>query len=248
MIKVKAILIDDEEAARNILSNLIGLSNLNVEVLGQAKDLVSGVELIKKHKPDVVFLDVEMPNYAGYEIVNLIEKIDFHIIFVTAYNQYAINAFEINAIDYIMKPIKRERLNEAITKVITKIKEDVAFKDYQKLIDNFETNQALTITFSEAGMKHILKLDEIVAINAFGSYSKVFLKNNKSLMISKNIGTLNKKLAVYDCFIRTHKSWIINKEHIISYQSGKQTITLLGDIITKLSRFKKENFELTCLS
>ena len=247
MTKIKAILIDDEEAARNILGSLIGLSNQNIEIVGQAKDLISGIELIKEHKPDVVFLDVEMPNYAGYEIVNLMDKIDFHIIFVTAYNQYAINAFEINAIDYIMKPIKRDRLNEAIKKVSTKINKDVAFKDYQKLINNFDSNQK-TIAFSEAGMKHILKLDEIIAINAFGAYSKVILKNNKSLMISKNIGTINKKIEEYDCFIRTHKSWIINKEHIVSYQSGKQTITLLGDVITKLSRFKKENFEMTCLS
>jgi len=247
MTKIKAILIDDEEAARNILGSLIGLSNQNVEIIGQAKDLISGIELIKEHKPDLVFLDVEMPNYAGYEIVNLMDKIDFHIIFVTAYNQYAINAFEINAIDYIMKPIKRDRLNEAIKKVSTKINKDVAFKDYQKLINNFDSNQK-TIAFSEAGMKHILKLDEIIAINAFGAYSKVILKNNKSLMISKNIGTINKKVEEYDCFIRTHKSWIINKEHIVSYQSGKQTITLLGNVITKLSRFKKENFEMTCLS
>jgi len=247
MTKIKAILIDDEEAARNILGSLIGLSNQNIEIVGQAKDLISGIELIKEHKPDVVFLDVEMPNYAGYEIVNLMDKIDFHIIFVTAYNQYAINAFEINAIDYIMKPIKRDRLNEAIKKVSTKINKDVAFKDYQKLINNFDSNQK-TVAFSEAGMKHILKLDEIIAINAFGAYSKVILKNNKSLMISKNIGTINKKIEEYDCFIRTHKSWIINKEHIVSYQSGKQTITLLGDVITKLSRFKKENFEMTCLS
>ena len=247
MNKIKAILIDDESAARNILSSLIDLSDNNVEVVAQAKDLISGIELIKKHKPDLLFLDVEMPNYAGYEIVNLIDKIDFHIIFVTAYSQYAIKAFEINAIDYLMKPIERKRLDEAIEKVKVKIKGDMDFVDYKKLIDKINSDENQTVIFSEAGMKHILKLDEIIAINAFGSYSKVYLKNNKNLMISKNIGTINTELESYDCFIRTHKSWVINKTHIISYQSGKQSITLLGGLDTKLSRFKKEKFESTCI-
>jgi len=247
MKNIKAIIIDDEAAARNILSSLINLSDQNVEIVAQAKNLITGVELIKKHSPDLVFLDVEMPTYAGYEIVNLLDNIDFHIIFVTAYSQYAIRAFEINAIDYLMKPIERKRLTAAIDKVKTKIEGDIAYDDYKKLVDKLNSDENQTVVFSEAGMKHILKLDEIIAINAFGAYSKIYLKDNKTLMISKNIGTIESELIKYDCFFRSHKSWLINKNHIINYQSGKQTIILFGEIETKLSRFKKEKFEQLCL-
>ena len=247
MEKIRAIIIDDEEAARNILSRLIEKTKKNVEIIARAQNLLEGVELIKNLKPDLVFLDVEMPTYAGYEIVNLIDKIDFHIIFVTAYNHYAIKAFEINAIDYLLKPIERIKLSDAINKVVAKIESDQVFDDYQKLIDKLNTDENQTVTFSEAGVKHILKLDEVIAVNALGSYSKIFLKNSKSLMISKNLGTISTELEDFECFFRTHKSWLINKNHIVKYQSGKQSITLTNNLETKLSRFKKENFELICL-
>ncbi|MGL4597265.1 MAG: LytR/AlgR family response regulator transcription factor, partial [Bacteroidia bacterium] len=100
MNRIRAILVDDEESARDVLQNLLLRFCPEVELIAKCENILEAVELIKKEEPDLVFLDIEMPNYAGYEIVSFFEKINFQIIFITAYDQYAIRAFEIAAIDY----------------------------------------------------------------------------------------------------------------------------------------------------
>jgi two-component system LytT family response regulator len=115
---IKAILVDDEEGARDVLANLLLRFCPNVELLAKCSNIPEAVEQIKSLQPDLVFLDIEMPNYAGYEIVNFFEKIDFEIVFVTAYDQYAIRAFEIAALDYLLKPIDIERLKLAVERVL----------------------------------------------------------------------------------------------------------------------------------
>jgi two-component system LytT family response regulator len=242
MNEIRTIIIDDELSARNVLSSLLALSFPYVKVIASAENLSDGATLIEKNKPDLVFLDVEMPNYAGYEIVRFFDEINFHIIFITAYNQYAINAFEINAVDYLLKPIERPRLKQAIEKVASKIATHKTSSDYASLLDKLKSKENKTIALSEAGSKHLVNVNKIIAISAQGSYSDIHLENKK-MLVSKNIGTLAKELENQDCFIRTHKSWIINKEYIVSYQKGEQTICLQKNIIAKLSRTQKNEFE-----
>lgn len=242
MDKIKVIIIDDELSARNVLNNLLELSFPFIDVVEKAKDLLEGVTLIKKHQPDLVFLDVEMPNYAGYEIVRFFDEINFQIIFVTAYNQYAINAFEINAIDYLLKPIDRQRLKSAVEKAHLKVTEGKAIANYKALLKKIKNKENQTITLSESGNKHLITIDSIIAINAQGAYSKVFFEDKK-ILVSKNIGTLKNELGNHECFIRTHKSWIINQNHILSYQKGNLTVELKNKITAKVSRNQKNEFE-----
>ena len=118
---IKAIITDDEEGARNVLSQLLEYESPNIEITAKCIDVPSTVQAIKELKPDVVFLDIQMPVYAGYEIFNFFETIDFEIIFVTAYDQFAIKAFELNAVDYLVKPVSRHRLTQAIEKLTQKL-------------------------------------------------------------------------------------------------------------------------------
>jgi len=115
--KLKAIIIDDEQRARDVLNNLIARFCPQVEVIALCENVLSAVEQIKKQAPDIVFSDIEMPQYAGYELVNFIDKINFEIIFVTAYDQYAVRAFEVAAIDYLLKPVEIDRLRQAVARV-----------------------------------------------------------------------------------------------------------------------------------
>jgi two-component system LytT family response regulator len=242
MNKIRTIIIDDELSARNVLSSLLELSFPNIEVISFAENLSDGAALIEKNKPDLVFLDVEMPNYAGYEIVRFFDEINFHIIFITAYNQYAINAFEINAVDYLLKPIERPRLKQAIGKVASKIETHKTSSNYAALLNDLEDKKNKTLALSEAGSKYLVNVNDIIAICAQGAYSEVYLESKK-MLVSKNIGTLAKELENQDCFIRTHKSWIINKEYIVSHQKGKQTVCLQNNITAKVSRTQKNEFE-----
>ncbi len=152
---IRAIIIDDEQSARNVLSNLLNRYN-NIEIVAQVRNLKEGVEQIKKLKPQVVFLDVEMPNYAGYEIVKFIDKIDFEIIFVTAYDQYAIKAFELNAIDYLVKPIDREKLTIAVNKLKDKLTKKNIQVDYQNLLDQIQNKTTKKIVIPELGNRRIV--------------------------------------------------------------------------------------------
>jgi len=198
---------------------------------------------IKKHKPDVVFLDIEMPVYAGYELVRFFDVIDFQIVFVTAYDQYAIKAFEVNAIDYLLKPIDRERLTLTIKKIEQKINNDDNTKQYQALLDELSLENSPTIILSEAGQKQRIKTKEIIAIYAQGAYSEVHLTNNTKITVTKNIGSLADEIGEDISFFRSHKSWLINLSHIEFYAKGAQDIKLKGNLTCKLSRFKKAEFE-----
>ena len=124
MSKIKAILVDDEESARDVLENLLRRFCPEIDLLDKCNNVEQAVESIKQHKPNLVFLDIEMPNYAGYELVDFFTEIDFEIIFVTAYDQYAIKAFEVSAVDYLLKPIEIERLKESVSRVSPKFNKE----------------------------------------------------------------------------------------------------------------------------
>ena len=166
MQKIKAILVDDEEGARNVLNTLLVRFCPEIEVVSVCLNVLDAVEEVKKHKPQVVFLDVKMPNYAGYEIIDFFEVIDFEIIFVTAFDNYAIKAFELSAIDYLLKPISRVRLIESISKLSNKIEEKNKLQNYMVLIDAMKKKELDTIIISELGNKRVLKLSNIIAIEA----------------------------------------------------------------------------------
>lgn len=238
---IKTIIIDDEIAAIRVLSNLIKLSFPNIEIVGTAENLPSGVDLINEQSPDLVFLDVEMPSYSGYEITNFFKEINFHIIFVTAYNKYALEALKMNAVDYLLKPVDRHQLKTGIEKVVLRIKNQDIISNYKNALK--ELHQEKTILFSESGRQHIIPIRSIIAVSGNGSYAQVLLENRKPITLSKNIGTIEGELSKFSDFFRSHRSWIINKNHIKEYQKGEKNIVMTDNTVAKISRLKKEAFE-----
>ena len=187
MAEIKAIIIDDEQSARNVLSNLLKRASTNVTILDSCNNLESGVQKIKELQPNVVFLDVQMPNYAGYEIASFFETIPFEIVFVTAYDYYAIKAFELNAIDYLVKPIDRNRLNIALDKLEKKINQQASLVDYLSLLKTIKDKNYKKIVIPELGNRHIINFDDIVAIEADGAYSTIHLVSQNIITTSKNL-------------------------------------------------------------
>lgn len=243
MNNIKAIIVDDESAARNVLNNLLELAHPEIEVLDKCSDVPEAVISIKNKKPDVVFLDVEMPRYSGYEIVKFFDEIDFQIIFVTAYDKYAIKAFEINAVDYLLKPIERKRLKEAIAKVSLNVKQKNDIIDYKKILIKITEANSLSVEFSEAGKKQIVKTNNVISVFAMGAYSKIQLRDGSSIIISKNIGTVEEVLKIDNSFYRIHKSWIINMNEVLTIKKSEEIIVLKNLQECKLSRLKKGEFE-----
>lgn len=244
MTKLKSILVDDEPAARDVLERLLIRNCPSIEILAKCPDVESAVKKIKELQPDVVFLDVQMPNYAGYEIVDFFDEIDFEIIFVTAYDQYAIKAFELSAVDYLVKPISRQRLIESIEKLDKKTKEKNGFKDYQILKNSIQKKELEKIVISELGNKRVLQLNDIIAIEAQGSYSNIHIANDKNILVSKNLKHFESVLPEDGSFFRSHKSWIISTEYINAFNKNKGEIALnQGSIIARLSKYKIQEFQ-----
>jgi two-component system LytT family response regulator len=241
--QLKALIVDDEEAARNVIGRLLERNCADIQIIGTAQDIPSAVELIKTHQPNVVFLDVQMPQYAGYEIVDFFERIDFEIIFVTAYDQYAIKAFELSAVDYLVKPISRNRLIEAVEKLQQRVHEKNAAEKFQLLKESMQQKTLEHIVISELGNQRIVKIAEIIAIEANGAYSEIHLSGGSKIMVSKNLKQLETMLPDDALFFRAHKSWIVHLLHILNYSKSTLEIELPGKIIAKLSKYKKVDFE-----
>lgn len=239
---LKAIIVDDEESARDVLQNLLVRFCSDVEVVAKCENLMEAVSAIQQEQPDLVFLDIEMPNYAGYEIVKFFKAITFEIVFVTAYDQYAIRAFEIAAMDYLLKPIDIERLKKTISRVRDHRNIEHQAKRLSLLGNTLENKQLKNIVVSDRGNQHIIPIESIVAIEAQESYCTIHT-SNKKYTASKNLKHFETIFEGISQIIRVHKSWIINMACMQSYSKSELTIQMTNGIVAKLSKYKKVEFE-----
>jgi two-component system LytT family response regulator len=240
--KLKAILVDDEESARDVLQNLLLRFCPEVDLVAKCEDLPQAVEIIEQLKPDLVFLDIEMPNYSGFEIVKFFKTIDFDIVFVTAYDQHAMRAFEIAAIDYLLKPIDITRLKLAVSRVLHQRNILQQAQRLNLLSDTLENKQIKNIIISDKGNQNIIAINTILAIEAQESYCNIHT-TNKTFIASKNLKHFETIFENSPNFFRVHKSWLVNTECIKHYSKTDLTIQLDNGLITKLSKYKKAEFE-----
>lgn len=243
MTKINCIIIDDESSARDILENLLINFCEGVNVLAKCSNLQSGVEAIKKYQPNIVFLDIEMPNYAGYEIVNFFDKVDFEIVFVTAYDKYALKAFEVSALDYLLKPVDIDRLEEAVDKIKSKLEVESSLEQFKILQNSIQTKKVTRLPVMHQGYRQFVDLCEVVAFEAQESYCNIHMVSGETFLVSKKVKYYEDLLEEETNFFRTHKSWMVNMDHMKSYSKSNQEI-VLGDVVTaKLSRYRIAEFE-----
>ncbi len=243
---IKAILVDDEPRANSVLKELLLKSTYDIKIMDICEDLVSAVKTIKELEPDVVFLDVQMPNYAGYEIVNFFEKINFEIIFVTAFNKYAIKAFELCAIDYLVKPIKRVRLGEALAKLQSRMEDKNNLEQYQTLLRTIQNSRQNKLVIAEMGNRRIININDIIAIEANGAYTSIHLLNQQKITTSKNLKYYENLLDNDTSFYRVHRSWLINFDYLKSFNRTASILHLEANIEAKISRKHYNEFLERC--
>lgn len=239
----RAILVDDEASARDILTDLLSRFCPEINLIGAFDNLPEAVEFIKQEKPELVFLDIELPNYAGYEIVSFFEEINFEIIFVTAYNQYALKAFEVSAVDYLLKPIDIERMKRAVKRFMDRSELKNLQKSYGALKDNLLSPKLTKIVIPHGGDQKIILIQHIVAFEAKEAYTRIHTLHEGRFMVSRNLKHFETMLEGNGTFFRTHKSWLIQTNHLLSYSKSDLTIQLQQGIEAKLSKYKKADFE-----
>lgn len=242
MHKIRAILVDDESSARDVLENLLHRFCPEVELLAKCENMLQAVEVIREKQPQLVFLDIEMPNYAGYEITKFFKDIPFKLVFVTAYDKYAIRAFEVAAMDYLLKPIDIERLKTAVSRALKEFKPEEQIHQLPVLGATLESRQIKNISISDRFQHHIVAVDSIIALEAQESYCVIHTTGRK-YTVSKNLRHYELLFEALPQFIRTHKSWIINRNYMKHYSKTELTITLEQGIVARLSKYKKAEFE-----
>ncbi len=241
---IKTIIIDDEEKARENLCDLLEEYCPNVEVLAREENVKGGIAAIKRHKPDLVFLDVKMQGETGFDLLDKLDKINFELIFATAHDHYAIQAFKACAIDYLMKPINIEELEIAVSKVSEKISSEQPKLSYEILKENFKkkdlSQKKIAIPTSEGLL--FIRIKDIIRCEADGSYTQLYLSNGNKITVSKILKEYEELLGDYN-FLRVHQSHLINMEHIKKYISAKGgQVVMVDDTIVGVSRNYKEHF------
>jgi two-component system LytT family response regulator len=212
---MKALIIDDEKRARHLLSNLITEHCTSISEIQEASDLTSGVTLINNTKPDIVFLDIEMPNKTGLEILEYFpNQIDFKIIFVTAYNQYAIEAFKMSAIDYLLKPLDITELKDAISKAQKAIKVNNLNDQLNKLRNSLKQLSVDKIALEIPKGILFTSHTDILYFEADGMYTNVHLITGKQKTICKPLKHFVQQLANNSMFFKCHRSYLINLKYV----------------------------------
>jgi two-component system LytT family response regulator len=216
-----------------------------IQVLSEAQNGNEGLLLIEKFQPDVVFLDVEMPGGSGIQLAGelLKRKLECGIVFTTAYNRYAINAFRLSAIDYLLKPIDEKQLLEAVEKIKNKKDLNGAQTRLAALTENLKptTNNVLSIP-TQNGYEYI-SLKDIEYLDADGSYSHINLIDGSKKLVSKNLKHLEQLLEAFPNFVRVHRSSIINMDNMISYsKAGRGTIIMKNGRQLDLARDRRTTF------
>ncbi|RFN58795.1 LytR/AlgR family response regulator transcription factor [Marixanthomonas ophiurae] len=240
--KVTAILIDDERKALAILKNKLERLCPNVKVISETQSPDEGIELIKQLKPQLVFLDIAMPEMSGFDLLAEIKNPDFEIIFATAFDNYAIEAIKHCAIGYLVKPVDNQDLMITVNKAIQNIEDKSALEKNKLLIENLgvQTFQNKKIVIpSQEGLEFV-KMSDILHFEGDNGYTKIHFVNKKSMLSSHNIGYFN-KLLDNQSFYLIHKSYLINLSHIKKYLN-EGYIVLEDNSKLPVSRNRRQDF------
>jgi two-component system LytT family response regulator len=241
---IKALIIEDEQKSRDVLMKIIEKSCPEVKVVGNASNVTEGVDLIKSLKPDLVFLDITMPDGSGFDLLEQVADQKFDLIFATASNSHAIRAFKYSACDYLLKPIDVEELRNAVLRVVKRKTESPDMGNLNFLIqqlkrsdDNFQK-----ITLPTGNAYEIINLKDIVRCEADGSYTYFYLVDKRKLMVSASLKHYEELLPEQD-FIRVHHHNLINMNHVVRFlkEDGGYAVMSDGSKI-EISRRKKDQF------
>jgi len=239
---LKAIIIDDEEASRETLSNYIKKYCSSVEVAGMADSVKTGIIAIKKHNPDVVFLDIEMPYGNGFDLLDEIGDVSFSTIFVTAYSNYAIKALNLSASYYILKPVDIDELIAAVEKVKQERESDNQGFFSKILVENLQNSnkQEHKIVLPQMNGFEVVRVKDVVRIQANDNFSDFHLLNGSKKTICRTLKHYEDLLAEFN-FLRVHKSHLINIQYVKQYIKGKGgQVIMIDNSEVEVSQTKKQ--------
>ena len=238
----RAVIIDDEPKIQKVLEIKLNEFCKDIKIADIAWDVESAYTSIIKYNPAIIFLDINMPGASGFKLLEKFDKINFEIIFVTGYNEYALDALKVSAVDYILKPIKTDDLVTAVEKAKLRVESKEIVDNYKVLQHNVKTlgSQSTQIAIKSAEAYDLVKISDILRCEGWNKYTKIFLTNGEQFLSSSNLGTFREQLEPYG-FYASHKSHLVNKNKIKRYLK-EGTIVLIDGSEVPVARRRKEYF------
>jgi two-component system, LytTR family, response regulator len=241
---IKALIIEDEQKSREMLAMLVEQNCPTLQLVGQAKNVAEGAEMIKSLKPDLIFLDIQMPDGTGFDLLEQVQDKKFEIIFTTATDKHALKAIKYSACDYLLKPLDIDELKQAVEKVTGKKNQSPTMENLQFLIQHLKRadDNYQKITLPTGNAYEIINIKDIIRCEADASYTHFHLVGGKKLMVSASLKHYEDLLPENE-FIRVHHQHLINMNHVTRYlkQDGGYAVMSDGTQI-EISRRKKDSF------
>ena len=242
--KIRSVIIDDEPDAVDFINTIIGEFCTSLEVVGKACNVSQGVEIINRTQPDLVFLDVEMPNGSGFDLLKHYPEKDFEVIFITAFNHYAIRAIKFSAVDYILKPININEFIEAVGRVIKKRtgKSHQSNESFRALMENLRSPMPSRLAIPTSDGMEYLNPKDIIRIEADRSYSWFFIAGERKMLVSRHLKEFQELLGDR-CFFRPHNSHLINLRFVKKFiRRDGGYIEMSDGSLVPVSRNRKDIF------
>ena len=242
---IKAVIIEDEFNARMLLKEHLKRMAIQIDIIGEAENVENGIEMLKNTSPDLVFLDIQLENKSGFDILEKIAatgSISFKVIFITAYDKYAVQAIKYSAFDYLLKPIVHEELVKALNKFIDqKTNEQLSPLQYKLLIENIhkKNNSSKKIIINSQEKIRVCEISDIVRCESKSNYTQIYLKDNRNILSTKSLKEYQ-ELLKDEPFFRIHNSHLININKIDSYNKSEEVILMTDGTVIPVSRGKKE--------
>jgi len=224
----KVLIIDDENRTRQLIAKMIESFGLEVETIPEGENVQSGIAAIEKHNPDIVFLDIQMPDGTGFDVLASIPNKTFEVIFITAHEEFAIKAIKFSALDYLLKPVDTTELKAALEKALVTIEERSEPSQFDALQKNIQPSEKRRLVLKTQESIHVVELDQIIRCEADRNYTSFFLLDNKKILVSKTLKEYETLLAGHN-FLRVQQSHLVNIDYVDRYDKKNGGAVVMKD-------------------
>jgi len=238
----KILIIDDEKPTRELIKRMIESFGFDIEVFIDGENVKSGIESILRIQPDLVFLDIQMPDGNGFDVLKSINQINFEVIFITAFQEYAIQAIKFSALDYILKPIDAEELRQSLSNALNKLNEKSDQNVFQALHHNIQPQNKRKLVLKTQESNYVVDIDDIIRCESDKNYTFFYLKSGKKILVSRTLKDYDILLSPFE-FFRVQQSHLVNLNYVDRYDKHDGGSVIMKDGASiPLSPVKKDQF------
>lgn len=224
----KALIIDDEQRTRELIAKMIESFDMDVQAIPLGENVKSGLAAIQEIQPDLVFLDIQMPDGTGFDLLNALPEKNFGVIFITAHEEFAIKAIKFSALDYILKPVDPDELRAALERALVNLEDQKDGNQFEALQHNIQPNQKRRLVLKTQESVHVVELDTIIRCEADRNYTSFYLTEGKKILVSRTLKDYETLLTGHN-FLRVQQSHLVNLNFVARYDKGNGGAVVMKD-------------------